>query len=143
MIEITIEGRPEPWKAPKRNGNQYYSPNHVIKEQVKWQVKSQINAQPLKSPLKVKAIFFFTVPKNTSRIRTRQMHANVIRHIKKPDLDNCVKFALDCLKQIVFQDDNQICMLEAQKRYGEEEKTVIQVIDLAKIKEDFHEWRYH
>lgn len=137
MIEVTIEGKPEPWKAPKRNGNQYYSPNFVKKEQVRWQVKSQINSKPLETPLKIKAIFFFTIPKQTSRIRTRQMHANIIRHIKKPDLDNCIKFALDCLKEIVFKDDNQVCALEAQKRYGEEERTVIQIIDLAKLKEGF------
>ena len=136
MIIITIEGKPNPWQAPRRNGNHYYSPNNLEKEQAKWQVKAQINNNLIEGPVKITALFFFTVPKQTSKIKTTQMLNNVIHHIKKPDLDNCTKFLLDCLKGIIFKDDNQVCELEVKKRYGLEAKTMIQIINLGTLREE-------
>jgi Holliday junction resolvase RusA-like endonuclease len=39
--------------------------------------------------------------------------------VKRPDLDNYMKTALDACNEIVFADDSQIVKLIANKRYGE------------------------
>lgn len=38
-------------------------------------------------------------------------------HLVKPDLDNLVKYYLDCMNGIVFADDKQIVELAASKEY--------------------------
>ena len=37
----------------------------------------------------------------------------------RPDIDNVAKIALDAINGVVFEDDDQVCGLEVQKKYGE------------------------
>lgn len=53
------------------------------------------------------------------------MLATSVPHTKKPDLDNLVKFAKDCLNGVAWQDDSQVCELEAWKAYDEKPRTEI------------------
>ncbi len=46
-------------------------------------------------------------------------------HAVKPDIDNLVKFYLDCATGIIWDDDAKVCGLSANKCYGNEEKTMI------------------
>jgi len=48
--------------------------------------------------------------------------------ITKPDLDNLIKTILDAMNGLVFEDDNQIVALYAEKKYGEEGKTVVELM---------------
>lgn len=44
------------------------------------------------------------------------------------DVDNYAKLAQDALNGLVFKDDAQVCVLVAQKRYGEEAQLWIRVV---------------
>lgn len=46
---------------------------------------------------------------------------------KKPDLDNLCKMVMDALNGVAWLDDSQVCLLSAEKRYGSEPKTVIEL----------------
>jgi len=51
-----------------------------------------------------------------------------IPHNKKPDLDNLIKFVLDCGNGLLWLDDCKIPYISAFKEYGKEPKTIIEII---------------
>lgn len=48
--------------------------------------------------------------------------------VSKPDIDNMVKFYLDCGNGVLWKDDCLITHLHATKRYGEKPQTVINIM---------------
>ena len=57
------------------------------------------------------------IPKSASKKKQGAMKSGEIRHTKKPDLDNCIKFVKDCLNGIAWKDDSQVVRIVAYKHY--------------------------
>lgn len=125
MIRIILEGNPIPWKAPKRNKNHYFSPNYEAKNNAKNVTQFQYNSELIETAVKIEALFLFSIPASTSKKQSILLLDSP--HIKKPDIDNCTKFALDVIKGIVIKDDNQVYELFAQKFYSNIPKTILQI----------------
>ena len=85
------------------------------------------HSKMLERRLKIDIIAYFKIPKNTSKLKTEEMLENKISPIKKPDIDNIAKSVLDAMNGYVFKDDNQVCKLNVEKKYGLEEKIFIVV----------------
>lgn len=83
--------------------------------------------KPLEGRLSVTIKAHFSIPKNTSKLKTEEMLNNTISPVKKPDIDNIAKIVLDALNKIAFKDDNQITKLNVEKIYSEEEKISIKI----------------
>ena len=49
---------------------------------------------------------------------------------RKSDVDNRIKICLDSLQKIVFENDSQIDELTIVRKYGEPEKTIIEVEEI-------------
>lgn len=47
--------------------------------------------------------------------------------IHRPDIDNMVKFYLDCMNELVYADDRQVVELSARKVYSFKKFTVIKI----------------
>lgn len=69
---------------------------------------------------KVKALFVFPFPKNTTKSKLNALANGVVFHkTTKPDLtDNLMKGTMDALNGIVFKDDAIIAEVESSKIYG-------------------------
>lgn len=74
-------------------------------------------------------VAYMKIPKNTSKIKESKMLDGAISPTKKPDIDNIAKVVLDALNKMVFKDDNQICKISVEKKYGKEEKLYIKIYD--------------
>lgn len=83
--------------------------------------------KPLEGRLSVTIKAHFSIPKNTSKLKTEEMLNNTISPVKKPDIDNIAKIVLDALNKLAFKDDNQITKLNVEKIYSEEEKISIKI----------------
>lgn len=81
--------------------------------------------EPLPGPLSIKLYFGMPIPKSISKKKRAQMIGGELKHTKKPDVDNCIKFVKDCFNELVYKDDSQIVSVEAWKAYSENPKTVI------------------
>ena len=132
MLQLEIFGRPIPCNSTKqaRSGH-FYNPKAKEMEMAKWQLKAQFNQEPIKGPVRVKAHYYFRIPKGTSSIKRKQMLANMIKHTVKPDRGNLDKFMEDVLKNVVIDDDARIWDYHGTKYWCEsekEEKTLIYVI---------------
>lgn len=50
---------------------------------------------------------------------------NKIPHTRKPDLDNLIKYILDCGNKILWHDDAEICKITAAKIWSKQPRTEI------------------
>jgi Holliday junction resolvase RusA-like endonuclease len=113
-----------------KDRNIVYDKQKKDKDLVRWQMKFDYKEQPLTGPLRIDLVFRMAIPKSTSGVRKRQMIHGVIHHMKKPDIDNLTKFIFDCMNDLVFKDDAQICELNVKKIYSEYPSTLIKITAL-------------
>lgn len=77
--------------------------------------------KPLEGRLSITIKAHFSIPKNTSKLKMKEMMNNTISPVKKPDIDNIAKIVLDALNKLAFNDDNQITKLNIEKIYSKDE----------------------
>jgi len=136
MIEIIIPGKPIAKKRPRfaRRGKYVTTYNDQEAEEGKFlvHVRQQFDGQPFSCPLDVKMFCFMPRPKDhygTGRNLGKLKKSAPVLPGKKPDIDNLVKFALDCMNDVVYLDDSQIVSILAVKAYGGTPKTIIQITE--------------
>ncbi len=56
-----------------------------------------------------------------------EANTGLLKHIKKPDVDNLIKLYLDVISGIVMQDDNCVSLGSAIKVYSINPRTVIYI----------------
>ena len=59
------------------------------------------------------------------------MRAGLILPMTRPDIDNACKSILDALNRIAFYDDAQVVQLTAMKRYSDEPRVVVKLMEYA------------
>lgn len=132
MISIVIPGRPIAKKRPRFARRKNYVA--VIDDQKAeeglflWHLERQFGFldEPISIAIAIKLRFYMPIPKATSKSKRGLMIEGLISHTKKPDLDNLIKFALDCLSQYgTFIDDAQVVEIAATKQYSAEPRTEI------------------
>ena len=132
-MEITIPGPPIAKKRPRfariGKGVRTYSDQQTEEGKFLLLAQQQVTEQ-MEGPLKVSCCFYMPRPKGhygTGR-NAGKLKASAPRwHTNKPDIDNYIKFLLDCLNGLAWKDDAQIVFLDAIKCYAETPKTVIEV----------------
>lgn len=73
----------------------------------------------LQGPIKASIEAYYTIPKSKSKNVKAQMLKNIIRPVKKPDVDNIAKAVFDSLNGIAYKDDAQVVELSMAKYYAE------------------------
>jgi Holliday junction resolvase RusA-like endonuclease len=68
--------------------------------------------------------FYMPIPKSATKKQLREIEKHP-KHYRKPDIDNLLKFSLDCLNGELFKDDSLIWSLNALKGYHTEPGTYI------------------
>ena len=135
-ITIEIPGVPIAKKRPRffRKGEHVGTYNAQETEEGKfmWHVKSQLNGHqiiPAGTPIRIECWFLMPVPKSMLKGLQGQVRANLdpVPHVKKPDLDNLLKFVKDCLNGIVWADDAQVARISAFKVYSFQPATIIKM----------------
>lgn len=109
-----------------------YTPTKTssFEEKVQWAFKSKYNIQTILSvkPFRAKIIAVFKPPKSISKKKREELLYE--EYTKKPDSDNVAKAILDSLNGLVYKDDNQVSELLVLKRYGDENKILVELEEL-------------
>ena len=132
-MKIIIPGNPIAKKRPRftRRGKFVTTYNCQETEESRWlyEAQKQIKDQKLEGAIGIEFKFFFQRPnshygtgKNKGKIKANAP----ILHTKKPDIDNCIKFCLDCLNS-VWRDDSAVWCLRAEKTYDDNPRTEINI----------------
>jgi len=130
LINMTIPGEPKPWQvwvrrsAPTPGYLEFKSYQATIQAKCleAWGTKPLIE-----TAVAIHLVFIKSYPKNLPKkeaSRERRLREALVR---KPDLDNMVKAAIDGVKGTVLKDDTVVTQLSAEKRFGPEPMTMITV----------------
>lgn len=134
LICFSIEKPPIPQKQTRfvMRGKypRAYDPSKEDLNEIKWQAQFHAPKEPFTGPIDLDISFYLPIPKSTSGIKSRQMKANIIKHIKKPDIDNLAYLVTNALKGIIYADDSQIVKQTCSKFYSDTPRTIIKVIDI-------------
>lgn len=136
-MQIIIEGKPIPKKRPRfaKRGKfvTTYSAQKKEEEATKDILKREYgDYYPIKGAVYCKLLFYMPIPKSTSKKNRAEILEGRIKHTKKPDLDNLVKYINDCMNGIVFVDDSQIISSSEDKIYSDNPRTEIYVEEAIK-----------
>ena len=125
MISFTIPGKPKALKRHRvsKNGGMY-DPSSTDKKQTWLQIAKYRPKLPLEGNIYLKLIFYMPRPKSHYRTGKyahllKEKCKDIVYHKYKPDLDNLVKYISDVMNKGFYVDDSQICVLQAEKKYGE------------------------
>jgi len=139
-IQINIPGKPVAKKRPRfaRRGKFVitYNPQQTEEGRFLFEIQKQWQRNPLEDPIKISMFFYMPIPKSTYASKKKLMERGWIRHTKKPDLDNLVKFVKDCLNGIVYRDDSQVFSIQAEKIYSNDPKTEIYISWVEKLTDE-------
>ena len=124
---MVIPGNPKAQKRHRyrRQGNRTisYDPSSAEKKTVAIIMRSAWTGKVIKGPVAVSITFHCKRPKSHYRTGKNshllKIGAPVVK-TTKPDVDNHVKFYMDCGKDILWHDDAQVIRLEAWKVYEDE-----------------------
>lgn len=107
---------------------------------MEYHVQCQGHFFPEKTPLFLLVDCFMGMPQATSKRKLKEMLSHILRPLKKPDTDNCLKIVADSLNKIAYHDDSQVVDARVRKFYSTKPRIVVtlsdQEIDAYKVKEE-------
>jgi Holliday junction resolvase RusA-like endonuclease len=77
--------------------------------------------------------FLMPIPKSMRKEDRILAETGSLKHIKKPDVDNLIKFYLDIMTGSIIQDDNCVQIGKAVKLYAKDPRTIIFLQETSKI----------
>lgn len=131
IFEIDIPGMPIAKQRPRlTNWGKAYDPQYRTKLRVKAMVRREFEplgySQPFDGEIWVHMDFHTRMPTTWSKKRKKEVLGN--GDIRRPDLDNYVKFYCDVMNEIVYRDDSCITRLTCEKRYSYEPRVKITIV---------------
>ena len=130
---ISILGKPIAQKRHRfgRNGI-VYNPSAKDKKNVIYEVVNQFREKPFDNAVLMEINFYCPRPKShygTGRNKEVLKPSAPKHKITKADLDNLVKFYLDCMNKICYNDDSQVISILASKNFtGEYQEPYTEIV---------------
>jgi Holliday junction resolvase RusA-like endonuclease len=111
FLVVTIPEQPIAMQRPRLGKGHTYNPQAADKERLGWLFKEAMmrsHKNCTAKPLSVQITFHFIRVKSNKRKY----------HTSTPDIDNCIKFYLDAMQDVVYLNDSQVIELSAKKLYS-------------------------
>ena len=130
LIIMTVPGEPKPWQVWVRMSapTPGYLAFKAYQQTIQAKCKEAWRNRPLiETAVEIHLEFVRSYPNNLPKkeaSRERRLKEALVR---KPDLDNLCKAAIDGIKGIILKDDTVVTRLSAEKRFGPEAHTVITI----------------
>ena len=143
ILRFTVETAPRPKKRPRVYRWSTVNPSEKDEKLFAKLFKALDNCpkKPYEGQIRVQFKFFKNPPKATPQWKLPYMVSGHLRPNKSPDLDNYVKFALDALNGILWEDDRYIVEMHSGKYYTtgkERTEIVMEQIDPPEYKNSAH-----
>lgn len=125
---IKVYTKPIPKARPRLYKGKVYTPKktHDYEELISSNFLIQSDKDFGENFVKIKILFEIEVPKSYSQKKRSEALRGILRPSKN-DLDNLVKSVLDGLNGVAFKDDRQVCIIEAEKKFAEQNCVTITI----------------
>lgn len=139
-FEFTIPGKPTGKGRPRftKNGHAFTPEatanyENLVKVCFYEQNRADEPIKPIapKTPIVAMITAYYPIPQSTSKKQRDRMAAALVFPTVKPDTDNIAKCILDALNGIAYYDDAQIMLLIVWKRYSDEPRVSVKIMDYA------------
>lgn len=131
-MKIVIPGTPVPQARMKHSNRRgfvtTYDPRAKEKEHIRFVLGAYKTDNILDFP-RISFLFHMPIPKSIRKKDVELYNSGLLKHDKKPDVDNLVKLYLDCLDGIVIYGDQKVALGSCMKLYHPEPKTIVWVND--------------
>ena len=137
-MKITIPGRPVAQARPRfyKRGNHVGVYSTQTTEAGRWVVLANSQTQGKITEVAIHLDMVFVLPRPKGHYGTGR-NAGKIKDsapkypVGRPDTDNYIKFVMDCITSMgqVWKDDSQVVSMVAEKRYGENPRTEIEITE--------------
>ena len=130
ITAMTVLGEPKPWQvwvrmsAPTPGYLQFKAYQATIQVACKQEWGNQ---ELIETAVEIHLEFIRSYPNNLPKRETSRERRLKEALVRKPDLDNLCKAAIDGIKGIIIKDDTVVTRLTAEKRFGPEAMTVITI----------------
>lgn len=135
-IRIAFQGDPVAQQRCRifKRGNRVcsFDPQVMCKKSLKQLAEDQVHEhslanEPWKLPEYPRVVFWFMmpIPKSMGKTDRALAERDILKHVKKPDVDNLIKLYLDVLTGPVLKDDNCVQIDKAIKIYSLNPRTII------------------
>ena len=130
LINMTVLGEPKPWQVWVRMSAP--TPGYVAFKEYQRDVQIACkqewgNKELIETAVEIHLEFIRSYPNNLPKRETSRERRLKEALVRKPDLDNLCKAAIDGIKGIIIKDDTVVVKLSAEKRFGPEAMTVITI----------------
>lgn len=136
LVRFMVLGDPRGKERPKfaRRGayTKAYTPakTREYERKVRSAYQRYCNDLKLEGPISANIYSEFSIPKSLSKKKKELLDGSY--HTQKPDNDNIVKIVLDPINEVAFDDDKQVAVVNAEKRYGSTPRVVVELEELNK-----------
>lgn len=123
-MHYILPGDPTPLARVRVNHatHKFYDGQSHIKLVTSITLQQQHAEQPkFTGPISLAVTFFMPIPTSASGVKKKSLMGKP--HCSKSDLDNLIKYILDCGNKILYQDDAIVAIIEARKVYDANPRT--------------------
>ena len=139
-LNFLYSGKPEAYaRERKGRGTHFYNPKGEKMRDFRAACKRKLTKEQQKKLLallsdckaeyyvELDLDFFFPIPKSDSKKLAERKRNNEIRPAIRPDIDNFIKFVMDALHEVAYDDDKRVIKISAQKFFSDEPKTEVNI----------------
>lgn len=105
-----------------------YDPNAKDKRLIRHFLQPYLLNSPIGWP-RICFTFYMPIPKSIRKKDVELYNSGILKHDKKPDVDNLIKLYLDCLDGIILDGDQKVSLGPCIKLYDPNPRTVIQIYE--------------
>ena len=129
MIQFELYIKPKPQKQTAWNRLHAYDPSKAYKEMLIIQMLPYAPKDPIFGPVSLDITFYMAIPVSVSKSKRADMLAHKVVPFVRPDIDNLAYVVTNSMKNMFYRDDSQIVDLTLHKRYCEEPKISIKLLN--------------
>lgn len=133
-MQFVFNSTPEAKARPRMGKYGVYDPKAVIRKKYESDAKEQVASNgvliPLECAIGLDMTIYVPIPKNTPKSALKSIIGKPA--IKRPDIDNYLKFYMDIFQNSLYADDKYVTDVYMRKRYAEEGGVII---NTKKVKE--------
>ncbi len=140
-MKIILAGIPVAQGRPRLSKWGVFDPNSNDKKRVKIEIATYVkrvyNGIGLLQHPRISFVFHMPIPAGIPKYQKALKESGIEKHTKKPDVDNLIKFYMDCLDGIAFEGDQKVTLGACVKLYHINPKTIIWIDETSNCLNDW------